>query len=353
MTGKRVADVAGAETGSGLTQRQRNVLVAVIRKHVSTARPVGSSALTKETSLGIGAASIRRTMAELEELGLLSHPHTSAGRVPTQVGYRTYVDWLMRPERLVSSVAQAIEEQLNEARGGMEQIVVRACHVLSGLSKQLAVATRPVLADTPVDRVEVVALGPRRLLLAVVCGRRVVRTAVVETKHTVSAQDARQAGRVLNEVACGLTPREVLAVLEGEESLSMRPPLGPVLRRVVGRLMYTMGVGTLYFEGASYVLEQPEFGDGHRLRGLFDALEERASLARELCEHTEGPRPTVLIAGEHLCRGMDCVSLVSSRYGSAGMGGVLAVVGPTRMRYSRLVPVVEGVARAVTRVLGE
>ena len=117
--------------------------------------------------------------------------------------------------------------------------------------------------------------------------------------------------------------------------------------------MYTMGVGTLYFEGASYVLEQPEFGDGQRLRGLFDALEESASLARELCEHTEGTRPTVLIGGEHLCSGMDCVSLVSSRYGSTGMGGVLAVVGPTRMRYSRLVPVVAGVARAVTRVLGE
>lgn len=325
----------------------------MIREHVMSTGPVGSSVLARHARLGIGAASIRRAMAELEELGLLSHPHTSAGRVPTEAGYRTYVDWLMRPVRLEEAEAFVIEERLKEISGGTEEVVVQACRVLSTLSRQLALATRPMLVHTPIDRVELVALAPDRLLLAVMTRNGVVRTALVETDQAVSARDARGAGHILNKVLGGLTPSEVLALLEGEHSLPVEPPLGPALARVTGRLMQAMDVGVLYFEGTTYALAQPEFGDGTRMRGLMRALEERSSLVRELTEHTGSARPTIRIGKEHHCRGMDCVSVVSSRYRIGDASGVVAVVGPTRMWYSKLVPMVEGVARAVTRVLGE
>jgi heat-inducible transcriptional repressor len=336
-----------------LTKRQRQVLVAVIREHVKSASPVGSSVLARNARLGIGSASIRRAMAELEELGYLSHPHTSAGRVPTEVGYRTYVDWLMRPVRLEEIEAFAIEERLKQARGGTEEVVVQACRVLSTLSKQLALATRPLLVDTPIERVELVALAPDRLLLAVMTRAGVVRTAIVETEQAVSARHAQAAGHILNTVMKGLTPREVLVLLEGEPLLPVDPPLGPALTRVTGRLMHSMDLGVLHFEGTGYVLAQPEFVDGTRLRGLMGALEERSSLVRELVEHTESGGSTIVIGKEHHCRGMDCVSVVSSRYRIGNASGVVAVLGPTRMWYNKLVPMVEGVATAITRVLGE
>ncbi len=353
MTEKRDGKGHVSRVEPGLTKRQRDVLVAIIREHVATARPVGSSALAERSRLGIGAASIRLTMAELEKLGLLSHPHTSAGRVPTEAGYRTYVDWLMRPVLLEEAETFKIEETLKGVRGGAEEVVVQACRVLSALSRQLALATRPILAHTPIDRVELVALAPDRLLLAVMTRGGVVRTAIVETEQAVSARDAKGAGRILNTVMSGLTPREVLLLLEGEPALPVEPPLGPTLRRATGRLMHAMDAGALYFEGASYVMAQPEFGDGTRLLGLMGLLEERSSLVRELHEHTEGVTPTILIGREHHCRGMDCVSVVSSRYRIGSTGGIVAVLGPTRMYYSRLIPMVEGVARAITRVLGE
>lgn len=337
----------------GLAKRQRQVLVAVIREHVRSAGPVGSSVLARTARLGIGAASVRRAMAELEDMGLLSHPHTSAGRVPTEAGYRVYVDWLMRPVQLEEAEAFVIEEGLKQAAGGAEEVVVQACRVLSTLSKQLALATRPILAHAPIDRVELVALAPDRLLLAVMTGGGVVRTAIVETEQAVSARDAKAAGHILNTVMRGLTPREVLHLLEGEPLLPMSPPLGTALTRATGWLMQTMDMGVLHFEGASYALAQPEFIDGTRLRGLMGVLEERSSLVRELVEQTESAGSTILIGKEHHCQGMDCVSVVSSRYRIGNTSGVVAVLGPTRMWYNKLVPMVEGVARAITRVLGE
>jgi heat-inducible transcriptional repressor len=353
MTEEQESGSSRGRQRPALTKRQRQVLVAVIREHVRSASPVGSSVLARSARLGIGAASVRRAMAELEELGYLSHPHTSAGRVPTEVGYRTYVDWLMRPVRLEVAETFVIEERLKQARGGTEEVVVQACRVLSTLSKQLALATRPLLVDTPIERVELVALAPDRLLLAVMTRAGVVRTAIVETEQAVSARHAKAAGHILNTVMSGLTPREVLALLEGEPLLPVDPPLGGALTRVTGRLMHAMALGVLHFEGTSYALAQPEFVDGTRLRGLMGVLEERSSLVRELVEHTESAGPTILIGREHHCQGMDCVSVVSSRYRIGGTSGVVAVLGPTRMWYSRLVPMVEGVAKAITRVLGE
>ncbi len=335
-----------------MTRRQRSVLVAVIMEYVAAARPVGSQALERSGRLGIAAASIRHTMAELEELGLLSHPHTSAGRVPTQAGYRHYVDCLMEPVRLEESESDAIVKQLKRAGEGMDGVVVQACHVLSSLSRQLAVATRPVLEARPIERVEVVALAPKRLLLAVVARGGAVRATVVETQNAVAVREARVVGRFLTRVLRGRTPHEILAMLE-DESIEVEPPLGPTLTRVASRLVGAIDPGTLYFEGTGYALSQPEFGDRDRLRGLMDALEARASLARELYEHTVDPGPTVVIGRENWCHEMHCMSMVSSRY-RVGIGaGVVAVVGPTRMMYSRLVPVVEGVAHAITTVLGE
>src|SRR5207249_11684315 len=196
-----------------LTDRERVVLEAVIETYVQTAEPAGSRTIAQRHQLGLSAATIRNTMSDLEAKGYLYHPHTSAGRIPTDLAYRVYVNSLMHPPRVSASESHHIREELVSERNAVDQILARAAQVLGVLTKELGVAAGPTLDEAVLERLELLQVSSERLLLVLTLKSGAVRTIFVEVPSHMAAEAVVQVAVVLNERLAGLTLREIRATL--------------------------------------------------------------------------------------------------------------------------------------------
>src|SRR5216110_2612419 len=196
-----------------LTERERQVLEAVIETYVETAGPAGSRTISRRSGMMLSAATIRNTMSDLEEKGYLYHPHTSAGRIPTDLAYRVYVDSLMQLREVSPSDSHQIREELAGERNAVSQILARAAQVLGVLTKELGVAVGPTLDEALLERLELLQAGSDRLLLVLTLKSGVVRTIFVEVPSHMAPEIIVQVAGVLNERLAGLTLREVRATL--------------------------------------------------------------------------------------------------------------------------------------------
>src|SRR5467141_5061005 len=196
----------------GLSERERRILEAVIQTYVETAQPAGSRSLAHKFGLGVSPATIRNTMSDLEEKGYLYHPHASAGRVPTDLAYRVYVNSLMRLSQVSASDSHHIREELAE-RNAVDQILERAAQVLGVLTKELGVAVGPTLDEAVLERLELLRAGSDRLRLVLTLRSGVVRTIFVEVPSVMAPEIVVQVAVVLNERLAGLTLREIRATL--------------------------------------------------------------------------------------------------------------------------------------------
>src|SRR6058998_1968707 len=195
-----------------LTERERQVLEAVIETYVETAEPAGSRTISKRFAMALSSATIRNTMSDLEEKGYLYHPHTSAGRIPTDLAYRVYVNSLMRPSEVSASESHQIREELAE-RSAVDQILERAAKVLGVLTKELGVAVGPTLDEAVLERLELLQAGSGRLLLVLTLKSGAVRTIFVEVPSVMAPEVVGQLALVLNERLAGLRLREIRASL--------------------------------------------------------------------------------------------------------------------------------------------
>src|SRR5712691_10384835 len=197
-----------------LTERERQVLEAVIETYVQTAEPAGSRTVARRTSLGLSPATIRSTMSDLEEKGYLYHPHTSAGRIPTDLAYRVYVDSVMKPPPVPRAQADQIREELAAGeRTAIDAILSRAAQVLGVLTKELGVAVSPTLVEPVLERLDLLQVSSERLLLVLTLKSGVVRTIFVEVPSQLSAETVVQVTLVLNERLAGLALKEIRATL--------------------------------------------------------------------------------------------------------------------------------------------
>jgi len=269
-----------------LTDRERQVLEAVIETYVQTAEPAGSRTIAKRHQLGLSPATIRNTMSDLEEKGFLYHPHTSAGRIPTDQAYRAYVDLLMRPPRVGAAQAEQIREELVSERVVIEQILGRAAQVLGVLTNELGVAVSPSLEEAILERLDLLQVSSERLLLVLALKSGVVRTIFVEVPSHMAPDAVAHVAIVLNERLAGLTLKEIRTTLadrlrdagtdsgatdllnifvqEAEDLFDVPAPLGVVL-------------------GSTQPLAiQPEFATKERLQGLMEVTERRDLLREAL-----------------------------------------------------------------------
>src|SRR3989475_1727963 len=198
---------------ASLTERERQVLEAVIEPYVQTAEPAGSRTISKRFGMAISSATIRNTMSDLEEKGYLYHPHPSAGRIPTDLAYRVYVDSLMRLRQVSASESDQIREELTGERTAVDRILERAAQVLGVLTKELGVAVGPSLDDAVLERLELLQVSSERLLLVLSLKSGVVRTIFVEVPSHMASEAIAQVAVVLNERLGGLTLREIRATL--------------------------------------------------------------------------------------------------------------------------------------------
>lgn len=329
-----------------IDDRKQVILKAIVTDYVRTAEPVGSHTLMTHYSLGVKSATIRNEMAELAELGYLRQPHTSAGRVPSDRGYRFYVDRLMQPGGLPTNEADTVKNRMAPRRTEMDVILEQTCRILSDLARYASVATHPVLHGATISHASIAQVGQDRFLALLVLDNGQVFHEFVELSPEVRKLDPAAATNYLMAKLGGKTVESAVASLPAEEDpFEMKEMLGKVVE-CVKREFGSVEEADVTTEGTGYIVQQPEFRDARRLEAVLSVLEQRSALYKLFSSVYLGPEVTVLIGAENPIAEMQDCSFVGARYKIAGRdAGTIGVLGPTRMDYRRAVGAVEFMAR--------
>lgn len=342
---------------AALNDRERQVLEAVIETYVATAEPAGSRTIARKFDLALSAATIRNTMSDLEEKGYLYHPHTSAGRIPTDLAYRVYVNSLMRLSQVTASESHQIREELSE-RSAVDHILERAAQVLGVLTKELGMAVGPSLEDAELERLELLQAAAGRLLLVLTLKSGMVRTIFVEVPSQMAPAAVLQVAMVLNERLAGLKLREIRATLP-ERLRDAAPDAGSseLLNIFIQEADDLFDVPPAVAAAAGVVLGsaqllagQPEFATKERLQGLMEVTERR-DLLREALTKRLGQGLTITIGSEHQDAKLAPFTLVTASYRLGPLAGVIGVMGPTRMPYDKIAALVDHTSRLVGELL--
>ena len=346
--------------GQDLSERERQVLEAVVRTYVDSAEPAGSRTLAKRFNLGVSPATVRNTMSDLESKGYLFHRHTSAGRIPTDHAYRFYVDRIIRPQPLTEIERKRLVQEIETGgSSAVERLVQRAIRALSVLSRELGVAIAPSLEDAIVERLELIQVSTAKLLMVMTIRSGVVRTVYVDLPGEVQAEVLASVTRVLNERLAGLT---LLAISETlpERLRDTGPGDGGEADELLNIFIqssselfdWTPQGDEVHLGQTSVLASQPEFNSGERLKGLIELTEQRALLADVLGnrEHKGGLKIT--IGSENSEEALSDFTLVTAEYRVGQLKGVIGVIGPTRMPYEKVIAIVDYTSTLVNNVLG-
>jgi heat-inducible transcriptional repressor len=339
----------------GLTPRQRHVLKAVIHDYITTGEPVGSRTIARHHLSDLSAATIRNVMADLEEIGYLFQPHTSAGRIPTDLGYRFYVDGLMQRPRLSKVEEHRIERGIRPVSGETETLMQETSRVLSELSRYAAVVLAPKLAHSTWRRIDFVHLNRGRILVVLVADSGLVQQKVIAIDEVLEQAELDRISRYLNSLLGGVTLHEVRNRIIAEMA-EERDEFHHLMQRALELSSKTMEgeEGEVYIGGAVRIASQPEFADVRKMKGVFQAFEEKSKLVKILDQCLAQGGVRVIIGSESDVRELRDLSLIASPYRSGDHAlGVLGIVGPKRIAYERMVALVDFTARLVSRIFTE
>ncbi|HVP05179.1 MAG TPA: heat-inducible transcriptional repressor HrcA [Dehalococcoidia bacterium] len=331
-----------------VTDRRKRLLQIIVDEYVRTAQPVASNALVEKFKLGVSSATVRNDMAALEEEGYIASPHTSAGRVPTDSGYRYYVESLMQEERLPADAQQTIRHQFHQAARELEEWAHLAAAILAARVGNAAVVTTPHSREPRMRLLELVSVHEHLALLVVVLQEARVLQQMVALEQPLNQDELTAIGRRLNEQVSGKTASEVRAN-KGELSAIESLLLDTATALLDGADV--VGGEPGYVEGLRDLLRQPEFNEGERLIRLLEAMAEH-NLSKAIPAPVEAGDVSIIIGGEHPIDEMRACSVISTRYdGPAGLRGTLSVVGPTRMHYPRNVAAVRYMSSLMEELL--
>lgn len=338
-----------------VTDRSGRVLAALVREYISSGDPVASSLLVSAAGLGISSATVRNILSQLEHDGYVQQPHPSAGRIPTDRGYRFYVDLLLGSKRSMRT-ATAVEARLRRGSAVdlVDSVLLQVSHVVSQASRHVAFALRPAHEVAVFDRVEFIPLSGTRVLVVIVAHGGHVIQKVIDVAEALTADDLRQAAHYLNRELSGLPlyrAREAVRDRMKQERLLYDALMARAIRLASTTFNDLVEERELYVDGAASLLEQAQGLTLDTLQRLLVLIEQKRRLVRLLDEYIDGPGLTVVIGAEHPDPNLRQFSLVASTYDDGTGIGTIGVIGPTRMRYSRAIAVVDGAAQAVSRVL--
>lgn len=338
-----------------LSPRSRQILEAIIEDYIATAEPVGSSAVARRHSLTLSPATVRNVMSNLEELGLLTSPHTSAGRIPTEKAYRFYVDSLIALRQITREEKKQIIRRCRQAGGGVSEILKETSRTLSSLSNYMGLVVAPSFVADVFRHIEFLSLGPHRVLAILVSSNGTVQNRLVETEENISQEDLVRMGNYLNELMQGLTislARQRILEEMQDEKVQFDKLMSQALK--ISKQAVDMNQDEIFVEGQSRIFDQPEFSTGRRMQDIFRAFEQKGILLQLLssCMAAEGVQ--IYIGSETPVSQSAGVSLITSRFiTSSNTVGLIGVIGPTRMGYSSVIPIVDYTAKLVSRLLNE
>ncbi|HUA33392.1 MAG TPA: heat-inducible transcriptional repressor HrcA [Candidatus Binataceae bacterium] len=337
-----------------LPKRQHTLLLAMVKEFIASAEPVGSAQVAARHQLGVRSAMVRNLAAELEDTGYLRQPHTSAGRVPTDRAFRYYVDHLSGASRIGFEDRAQIEFHYSSGTRDMAEVLRDTPRLLSLLTGQAALTTAPRLEAITLEGVNFVRLRQSQVLAVFIVKSGATYNRIVDTDRDHQQAELDRMARYLNESLEGHTLEQARAWIEAElkhERASYDQFMHEALT-IGGAIAGQVGRPELYVEGGLQAIEQPEFEDRQRMRDLLRTLDDKSALLELLEKVFERDGLVVSIGSENDNPRLTSLSVVAASYasGSTTLGG-LAIVGPVRMDYDRVIPLVEYTARALTRVI--
>lgn len=337
-----------------LEERGRKVLEAVVSNYIQTGEPVGSRTITKKYGFGLSPATIRNIMADLEDLQFLTHPHTSAGRIPTDLGYRYYVDVLMETAS-TQDIEGEIKAKLQSPDSDIKSLLSETSRMLSSLTHYAGLVMTSRVPDTLIRRVQFIRLGYDRVLVVLVTANGMVQNKFIEVDKDLSQDDLDQLAARLNKHLETLNLRELREHLV-EEMQGARKSYTSMLEKVFSPDADPDSAErgeTLFLGGLSEIMTQPEFANNiDKLKALYHTFEERYHLIRLLDRSLDAEGVQIFIGSENPFFEMKECSVVTASYSSHGrVVGALGVIGPTRMDYNRVIPVVNCTAKLLSKVM--
>jgi heat-inducible transcriptional repressor len=351
--------LAKAAAMKGLNDRSREVLKHIVDAYVETGAPVGSRTLSRSLGLGLSPATIRNVMADLEDLGLLFAPHTSAGRLPTDMGLRLFVDGLLEIGNLTKDERAHIESQVAGQGRSLSEVLEEASETISGLSRCAGLVVAPKMGE-PLKHIEFVSLGPGRALVVMISVSGVVENRIIDVPAGMPASALVEASNYLSARLTGRTLEEAQTDIL-KELEQQRAELDQLTSGVVERGLASWGGasggrgGALILRGQSQLLEDVNaIEDLQRIRQLFALLETKDALVRllDLTGGAEGVQ--IFIGAENELFGLAGCSMIIAPYSNSQQKvvGAIGVIGPTRIDYARIIPMVDYTAKVIGRLVG-
>ncbi|HVS33741.1 MAG TPA: heat-inducible transcriptional repressor HrcA [Thermoanaerobaculia bacterium] len=341
----------------GLDNRAREVLREIILQHIASGEAISSRSLARCGRFHLSPASLRNVMADLEDLGYLQQPHTSAGRVPTDRGYRFFIDYLMKERFLTMEERSAIDEQVSHA-SQIEDVMQLASRLLSKMSDQVGLVFMPTLLQFAIRSIDFVLVTETKIMCIIVGSNGVVVNKLIDTRMPFTRDELEKISRFITLEFSGMTldaiRRRLIRLTEDE-----RAQHDAMLQKTI-----SLGIEAvndvvpveheLYVEGAESILTKPEFADASSLRKTFLALQEKEKLIHVLERFLEEDGLQILIGSESDFTQVHNFSIVARRYGTASAPlGMVGIIGPMRMEYARMAPLVDYLGRALSRKIEE
>lgn len=337
-----------------LNDRKRKILQAIIDEYIGTAEPVGSRAISKKQDLGLSSATIRNEMADLEEMGYLIQPHTSAGRVPSDMGYRFYVNQLMERYQLGMETVAKLQEQLGARVNQLDRIIRSAGLAASSLTEYTTFVTTPSSNEAFINKIDLVPIGINKIMLIVVTGT--VRNKLMNI--SIENEECAALANILNSKLCGLTGSMITfeKIKEIESEIAELLPLPPkILISILNFVYETINEdddSEIYIHNAKSILHYPEYADIGKARKMFDLLEDKSTLKSLLAEADSNSGVRAKIGVENNSELLEDCSIVTVNYSLDGKNvGKLGVLGPKRMNYAKVFASLDLISHEIDKLL--
>ena len=340
---------------SGLSERKKRILKAIVDAHIVDGEPVGSKYIMQDEHLNCSSATIRNEMAELEALGYLEQPHTSSGRVPSELGYRFYVDSLIESYAMTTSEINEINKLLKSKMNELDGILMAASRVAGNLTNYTSFVIKPKASEVKIKRFDVIYVDRHSLLLIMISDRGAVVTKRLSLEMRISEMVAGDLAAILNERIAGLTANEITLpiIVEIENAMGDRSAIVTPIIKIIYESMNELDGGDLKVSGMDRLLQYPEYSNKDQLRELLGALENKEDIL-DLVSAPESDGVNVVIGSESSVKVMNNSALVFKPVVRDGKTlGAIGIIGPRRMDYAKVVATIEGLTGNIESLLND
>jgi len=337
-----------------LNERKQKVLLAIIQDYIETAEPVGSRTIAKKFNLGVSPATIRNEMADLEELGYIEQPHTSAGRVPSERGYRYYVDYLMKDYSLTEEEENLIRSEFSRKAQDIGQVIQKTGQLLSQITHYTAMVVSPHMGSSKFKHIQLVEMAPTQAMIVIVMDNGTLHHRLIEVPENVTREDLDMISGILNAKLRGHTNESLRLTILKEIyfELSKHKKILELAMQLLEESLTMKSEDKIYLGGVFNILNQPEFHNVEKVKTLLGILEQEDLLYGLMTDNEQSNKVTVRIGGEIRNKDIKECSMVTAAYSLDGQKiGTIGVLGPTRMEYAKVISVVDFMTKNLSQTL--